>query len=68
MFLKRSVSNRSTAQNPLDSVDDHGHSVFVEKQRNDAIERLLGDGSFDVESDSELGYDPNDSAVRRLRY
>ena len=68
MFLKRSKTNRRTKQDPLGSADDHGHPVFSEKQRDDAIKRLLGSGNLDFDKDSELGYDPNDSAIRRLRY
>ena len=67
MFLKRSARIRSTTKDPLGSSEDHGHPVFAEKRRNDAIERLLGDECLDVESDSELGYDPNNSAIRQLR-
>ena len=67
MFFKRSKTHRPTKQDPLGSADDHGHPVFVEKQRDDAIKRLLGSENLDLEQDSELGYDPNDSAIRRLR-
>ena len=67
MFLKHSKNNRPTKQDPLGSADDQGHPVFVEKQRDDAIKRLLGSETLDVEQESELGYDPSDSAIRRLR-
>jgi len=68
MFLKRSAKPRSTSEACLESSEDYKHPVIVGEQRSEAIRRLLGEDELAVENESELGYDPNDSAIRRLRY
>lgn len=68
MFRKRLASQRLTSQALSDLAADYKHPVIESEQRSEAIKRLLGEDQLAIENDSDHGYDPNDSAIRRLRY